>query len=322
MSQDGNNEDEKINGLVNRRGALECMLWAGTGVLWTIAGGIPASKMIGSALAAPEASDKGFSFIQISDSHIGFSKAANPDALGTLKETIDKIGAMPVKPAFLIHTGDITHLSKPKEFDDAAQVIGGLKIDGHYVPGEHDYIDEDRGKAYLERYGKDTKGAGWYSFDQAGVHFIGLVNVVDLKGGGLGNLGTEQLAWLEADLKSRSASQPIVVFSHIPLWLVYPEWGWGTDDGAQALALLARFGSVTVLNGHIHQLMQKIEGNVTFHTALSTAFPQPAPGTAPSPGPKLVPAGQLRDLLGVSTVMYRQGTDKLAITDHALSEKA
>jgi hypothetical protein len=322
MSQDGNNEDEKINGLANRRGALECMLWAGTGVLWTIAGGVPASKMIGSALAAPEASDKGFSFIQISDSHIGFSKPANPDALGTLKETIDKIGAMQVKPAFLIHTGDITHLSKPKEFDDAAQVIGGLKIDGHYVPGEHDYIDEDRGKAYLERYGKDTKGAGWYSFDQAGVHFIGLVNVVDLKGGGLGNLGTEQLAWLEADLKSRSASQPIVVFSHIPLWLVYPEWGWGTDDGAQALALLARFGSVTVLNGHIHQLMQKIEGNVTFHTALSTAFPQPAPGTAPSPGPKLVPAGQLRDLLGVSTVMYRQGADKLAITDHALSEKA
>ncbi len=313
------NEDEKLSGL-NRRGALECMLWAGTGVLWTIAGGVPASKLIGSALAAPEAADKGFSFIQISDSHIGFSKPANPDALGTLKESIDKIAAMPAKPAFLIHTGDITHLSKPKEFDDAAQVIGGLKIDGHYVPGEHDYIDEDRGKAYLERYGKDTKGAGWYSFDQAGVHFVGLVNVVDLKAGGLGNLGPEQLAWLKADLESRSASQPIVVFSHIPLWLVYPEWGWGTEDGAQALALLARFGSVTVLNGHIHQLMQKIEGKVTFHTALSTAFPQPAPGTAPSPGPKLVPAGELRSLLGVSTVVYRQGTEKLAVTDHPLSE--
>jgi 3',5'-cyclic AMP phosphodiesterase CpdA len=314
-------DDDKNSGL-NRRGALECMLWAGTGVLWTIAGGVPASKLIGSALAAPEASEKGFSFIQISDSHIGFSKPANPDALGTLKESIDKIAAMPAKPSFLIHTGDITHLSKPKEFDDAAQVIGSLKIDGHYVPGEHDYIDEDRGKAYLERYGKDTKGAGWYSFDQAGVHFVGLVNVVDLKAGGLGNLGAEQLAWLKADLESRSASQPIVVFSHIPLWLVYPEWGWGTDDGAQALALLARFGSVTVLNGHIHQLMQKVEGKVTFHTALSTAFPQPAPGTAPSPGPKLVPANQLRDVLGVSTVIYRQGAEKLAITDHPLSETA
>jgi 3',5'-cyclic AMP phosphodiesterase CpdA len=314
-------EDDTNSGL-NRRGALECMLWAGTGVLWTIAGGVPASKLIGSALAAPEAADKGFSFIQISDSHVGFSKPANPDALGTLKESIDKIAAMPAKPAFLIHTGDITHLSKPKEFDDTAQVIGSLKIDGHYVPGEHDYIDEDRGKAYLERYGKDTKGAGWYAFDQAGVHFIGLVNVVDLKAGGLGNLGTEQLAWLRADLESRSASQPIVVFSHIPLWLVYPEWGWGTDDGAQALALLARFGSVTVLNGHIHQLMQKVEGKVTFHTALSTAFPQPKPGTAPSPGPQLVPANQLRDVLGVSTVVYRQGREKLAITDHTLSETA
>jgi 3',5'-cyclic AMP phosphodiesterase CpdA len=234
------------------------MLWAGTGVLWTVAGGVPASKLIGSALAAPDASDKGFSFIQISDSHVGFSKPANPDALGTLKESIDKIAAMPVKPGFLIHRGDITHLSKPKEFDDAQQIIGGLKMDGHHVPGEHDYIDEERGKAYLERYGKDTKGTGYYSFDQAGVHFIGLVNVVDLKAGGLGNLGAEQLAWLEANLKARSASQPIVVFSHIPLWLVYPEWGWGTDDGAQALSLLARFGSVTVLNGHIHQLMQKV----------------------------------------------------------------
>jgi 3',5'-cyclic AMP phosphodiesterase CpdA len=312
-------EDDQNSG-INRRGTLECMLWAGTGVLWTVAGGVPASKLIGSALAAPEASSTGFSFIQISDSHVGFSKPANPDALGTLKESIDKIAAMPAKPAFLIHTGDITHLSKPKEFDDAQQVIGTLKMDGHYVPGEHDYIDEDRGKAYLDRYGKDTKGAGWYSFDQAGVHFIGLVNVVDLKAGGLGNLGAEQLAWLKADLESRSASQPIVVFSHIPLWLVYPEWGWGTDDGAQALALLARFGSVTVLNGHIHQLMQKVEGSVTFHTALSTAFPQPAPGTAPSPGPKLVPAEQLRGLLGVATVMYRQGTEKLAITDHPLSE--
>ncbi len=240
--------------------------------------GVPASQLIGSALAAPEGADKGFSFIQISDSHIGFSKPANPDALGTLKESIDKIAAMPAKPAFLIHTGDITHLSKPKEFDDAAQVIGGLKIDGHYVPGEHDYIDEERGKAYLERYGKDTHGAGWYSFDQAGVHFIGLVNVVDLKAGGLGNLGAEQLAWLDADLKSRSASQPIVVFSHIPLWLVYPEWGWGTEDGAQALALLARFGSVTVLNGHIHQLMQKIEGNVTFPHRAFDGFPAAGTG--------------------------------------------
>jgi 3',5'-cyclic AMP phosphodiesterase CpdA len=301
---------------VDRRQALECMLWAGTGVLWTLAGGVPRSGLLGAA----EAAEAGFSFIQISDSHVGFDKPANPNALGTLEEAIDKIVAAPVKPAFMIHTGDITHLSKPGQFDDADQAIGKARLDVHYVPGEHDVIDEGQGKAYLERYGKNAKGAGWYAFDQAGVHFIGLVNVVDLKAGGMGNLGAEQLAWLADDLSARSASTPIVVFAHIPLWTIAPEWGWGTQDSAQALALLARFGSVTVLNGHIHQLMQKVEGNVTFHTARSTAFPQPAPGTAPAPGPMLVPAGDLRGLLGVRSVVYQQGVKDLAITDTSLAQ--
>jgi 3',5'-cyclic AMP phosphodiesterase CpdA len=300
---------------IDRRHVLECMLWAGTGVLWTVTGGVPSSSLLGSAVAA----DAGFSFLQLSDSHVGFDKAANPNALATLDEAIGKVVAMPAKPAFMIHTGDITHLSKPKEFDDAARVLQRLALDSHFVPGEHDVIDEEAGKAYLDRYGNGTKGAGWYSFDQAGVHFIGLVNVVNLKAGGMGNLGDEQLAWLADDLKARTASTPIVVFAHIPLWTIAPEWGWGTEDSAQALALLARFGSVTVLNGHIHQLMQKVEGNVTFHTARSTAFPQPAPGTAPSPGPQVVPPGQLRSLLGVTNVAYRVGNTKLAITDSALA---
>ena len=300
---------------VDRRGALECMLWAGTGVLWTVSGGIPSSTLLGTAHAAAAR----LSFLQISDSHIGFDKPANPNPLATLEEAIGKAQALPAKPAFMIHTGDITHLSKPKEFDDAAQAISRLKLDSHYVPGEHDVIDEGSGKSYLERYGKGARGAGWYSFDHGGVHFVGLVNVVNLKAGGMGNLGTDQLAWLSDDLKNKSASTPIVVFAHIPLWTVAAEWGWGTDDSAQALKLLARFGSVTVLNGHIHQLMQKVEGNVTFHTARSTAFPQPAPGTAPSPGPKLVPPGELRSLLGITSVAYRQGTTSLAITDTALA---
>ncbi|TIX39528.1 MAG: metallophosphoesterase, partial [Mesorhizobium sp.] len=230
-----------------------------------------------------------------------------------------KIQALPQKPAFMIHTGDITHLSKAAQFDNAAQIIGGAGFDVHYVPGEHDLIDDGNGQAYLDRYGKGTKGAGWYSFDQNGVHFIGLVNVVNLKAGGLGNLGADQLAWLADDLKAVTASTPIVVFAHIPLWAVYPEWGWGTDDAAQALALLKRFGSVTVLNGHIHQIMQKVEGNVTFHTARSTAFPQPAPGTAASPGPMTVPAGQLRSLLGTSSVTVKQGGQDLAIIDSTLA---
>jgi 3',5'-cyclic AMP phosphodiesterase CpdA len=301
---------------VDRRQALECMIWAGTGVLWTLAGGVPKSALLASAQAA----ESGFSFLQVSDSHVGFDKPANPNALGTLQEAIGKVVAMPAKPAFMIHTGDISHLSKPRQFDDADQAIGAARLDVHYVPGEHDVIDEAQGKAYLERYGRDAKGAGWYSFDQAGVHFLGLVNVVDLKAGGMGNLGPEQLAWLKDDLAARSASTPIVVFAHIPLWTIAPEWGWGTEDSGQALALLARFGSVTVLNGHIHQLMQKVEGNVTFHTARSTAFPQPAPGTAPAPGPMLVPAGQLRGLLGVRTVVYQPGVQELAVTDLSLAQ--
>jgi 3',5'-cyclic AMP phosphodiesterase CpdA len=304
---------------LDRRQALECMIWAGTGVIWTLAGGVPKSTLIGSAQAA----ETGFSFLQISDSHVGFDKPANPNALGTLREAIGKVVAMPAKPAFMIHTGDISHLSKPQQFDDADQVIGQARLDVHYVPGEHDIIDEAQGKAYLDRYGKGAKGAkgaGWYSFDQAGVHFIGLVNVVDLKAGGMGNLGADQLAWLADDLRGKSASTPIVVFAHIPLWTIAPEWGWGTQDSAQALSLLAPFGSVTVLNGHIHQLMQKVEGNVTFHTARSTAFPQPAPGTAPAPGPMLVPSGELRGLLGVRTVAFQQGVKELAVTDISLAQ--
>ena len=302
---------------VDRRGALECMIWAGTGVLWALSGGVPKSVgLLGEALAA-EAS--GFTFLQISDSHIGFNKPANPDALGTLREAIAKVKAVKSKPAFMIHTGDITHLSKPDEFDSAAKLIGEANLDVHYVPGEHDFIDEGLGKLYLERYGKGTKGQGWYSFDDHGVHFIGLNNVVDLKAGGLGRLGPDQLAWLADDIKGKSSSTPIVVFAHIPLWTVYADWGWGTDDGLQALDMLKRFGSVTVLNGHIHQIVQKVEGNMTFHTARSTAFPQPAPGTAPAPGPMTVPAEQLRSMLGITSVDVRFGNKPLAVTDTTLA---
>lgn len=308
-------EDEPSG--LSRRGALTCMVWAGTGLLWTLSGGVPKSLgMLGDALAAVPT---GFSFLQISDSHIGFNKPANPDALGTLREAIGKVKAVKSRPAFMIHTGDITHLSKPDEFDNADQIISEAKLDVHYVPGEHDFIDEGLGKAYLDRYGKGTKGQGWYSFDDHGVHFIGLVNVVDLKAGGLGRLGADQLAWLADDLKNKSASMPIVVFAHIPLWTVYADWGWGTDDGLQALNLLKRFGSVTVLNGHIHQIVQKVEGNMTFHTARSTCFPQPAPGTAPSPGPMTVPADQLRSMLGITSVDVRTGDKPLAIADTTLA---
>jgi 3',5'-cyclic AMP phosphodiesterase CpdA len=291
---------------IDRAGFIKCMAWAGTGILWMMNGGIlksyGMSQMIDKhtgrikeGLAMPKSD---FSFVQISDSHIGFSKAANPDVTGTLQAAIAKINAMPANPSFILHTGDLSHLAQADEFDTLDQVLKSAKTDRvFYVPGEHDVLNGDT-KGYLDRYGKDTKGDGWYSFDKNGVHFVGLVNVVNTSEGGLGALGNDQIAWLQDDLKGLSSSTPIVVFAHIPLWAVYPQWGWGTRDSEQALSFLKRFGSVTVLNGHIHQTMQKVEGNITFHTATSTAFPQPQPGAAPKPGPMTVPAEKLRSLLG------------------------
>lgn len=305
---------------VDRRGFLKCMAWAGTGAFCVMKGGVLSSYGFSQLAKMPAANMRGeLSFVQISDSHMGFNKPQNPDVAITLQAAVDKINALPEPPAFLLHTGDISHLSKPSEFDTVDQILKSARAQQvFYVPGEHDVLGDD-GKQYLERYGKGTNGGGWYSFDQKGVHFIGLVNVLDLKAGGLGTLGDEQLEWMEHDLKGKSASTPIVVFAHIPLWTVYPDWGWGTEDSARALSYLKRFGSVSVLNGHIHQTMQKIEGNITFHTAMSTAFPQPAPGTAPSPGPMQVPAEQLRSVLGLTSVKYIQGKHALALVDSSLA---
>ena len=305
---------------VDRRGFLKCMAWAGTGALCVMQGGVLKSYSMSRANEWNAAKMAGeLSFAQISDSHMGFNKPANPDVAGTLKAAVDKINALSVQPEFLLHTGDISHLAKPEEFDTVDQILkGAVAKDVFFVPGEHDVIG-DEGQQYRDRYGKGTKGEGWYSFDKKGVHFVGLVNVVNLKAGGLGNLGSEQLEWLEDDVKQLKSSTPIVVFAHIPLWSVYPEWGWGTDDSAQALSYLKKFGSVSVLNGHIHQIMQKVEGNVTFHTAMSTAFPQPQPGKADSPGPMKVPAEQLRSVLGITDVNFVRGQHALAIVDSQLA---
>jgi 3',5'-cyclic-AMP phosphodiesterase len=305
---------------VDRRGFLKCMAWAGTGALWVTKGGVLSSYALGGGGNVNPSKMKGeLSFVQISDSHMGFNKAANPDVAATLQVAIDRINSLPTPPAFVLHTGDISHLSKAAEFDTVDQMLKGLTArDVFFVPGEHDVLSDD-GKGYLERYGKASQGGGWYSFEKNGVHFIGLVNVMNLKAGGLGTLGREQLEWLERDVKRLKSSTPIVVFAHIPLWAVYSEWGWATEDSAQALSYLKRFGSVTVLNGHIHQTMQKVEGNITFHTAASTAFPQPAPGRAPSPGPMKVEASQLRSLLGLTDVSYVEGKNSLAIVDSSLA---
>ncbi|HLW77119.1 MAG TPA: metallophosphoesterase [Bryobacteraceae bacterium] len=293
------------------------MRWAGTGLVWTMAGGVPVSRLLAQSGERAAAHAKGeFSFVQISDSHIGFNRDANPDVKGTLQAAIARLNAE-AAPEFLIHTGDITQNSKPAEFDDAAEILKSAKTQqAFYVPGEHDVMGA--GKQYADRYIREAKGRGWYSFDHKGVHFVALVNVVEFKEG-FGSLGDEQLEWLEADVKGKSSSTPIVVFAHIPLWTVYPQWGWGTADSERALGYLKKFGSVTILNGHIHQTMQKVEGHVTFHTACSTAFPQPKPGEGPSPGPKKVPADQLRSALGITDVKLVHGGHSLAIVDRSLS---
>ena len=314
---------------IDRAGFIKCMAWAGTGVLWMMSGGVMRSfgmsqlidKGTGRLKTGVRLPAADFSFVQISDSHIGFSKPANTDVIGTLMAAIDKINTLPAAPAFVLHTGDLSHLSQPDEFDTLDQALKKVKTERiFYVPGEHDVLN-DGGKSYLERYGKGTKGQGWYSFDKGGVHFVGLVNVLDTSEGGLGVLGADQLKWLADDLSGLSSSTPVVVFAHIPLWAVYPQWGWGTRDSEQALTLLRRFGSVSVLNGHIHQTMLKVEGNITFHTATSTAFPQPQPGAASAPGPMKVPAEKLRGLLGLTSVDYVEHAHSLAITDTPLIGK-
>ncbi len=307
--------------LYDRRGFLHCMAWVGTAAMWSLAGdalkGMPIEH---AARHGVNGAIGGLRFAQISDSHIGFDKPANTDVTGTLRAAVEKIKAASEPPAFVLHIGDLTHLSKPHEFDTLQQIMTELSVPVFFVPGEHDIL-EDEGKSYLRRFGKGTLGDGWHSFDSNGVHFIGLVNVANLKAGGLGTLGSEQLEWLEKDLKHLKSSTPIVVFAHIPLWSVYPEWGWGTEDGTRALSYLKRFGSVSVLNGHIHQVMQKVEGNVTFHTAMSTAFPQPAPGAAPSPGPMKVEAERLKKVLGIARMSFHDINHPIAITDVPLDEE-
>jgi 3',5'-cyclic AMP phosphodiesterase CpdA len=298
------------------------MAYGGAGTLFVMAGGV--FTPIDLAQAAEAGMKKPMQagtplFVQISDTHIGFNKDANPDVNGTLTQTIDLVNGMAKQPALIIHTGDITHLSRPAEFDLAQQMLAKLKTtELHTTPGEHDTSDATVTE-YFNRFGKASANKGYYSFDHAGVHFIALINVLQFKPGGLGTLGPDQLAWVKNDLKGRSASTPIVVFAHMPLWTIYEPWGWGTGDADQLMSELRRFGSVTVLNGHIHQIVQKVEGNITFHTARSTAYPQPAPGVGNGPGPLKVAADQLAGVLGVTSVSLQKHPASWVLNDSTLA---
>jgi 3',5'-cyclic AMP phosphodiesterase CpdA len=297
------------------------MAFGATGTVFTLAGGVltPVSLARAAVESAQAATIATPLFVQISDTHIGFNRDANPDVNGTLTRTTELINALPRQPALVVHTGDITHMSKPEEFDLAQQLLGRLRTtELHTVPGEHDTNDPTVSE-YFTRFGKPSANKGYYSFDLAGVHFIGLINVLDFKPATLGRLGADQLGWAIKDLKSRSASTPIVVFAHMPLWTVYEPWGWGTSDADELIGELKRFGSVTVLNGHIHQIVQKVEGHITFHTARSTAYPQPVAGTAPAPGPLTVAATDLPRMLGVTEVSVRPHPLAMEVSDAALA---
>ena len=302
----------------SRRQALKCM-GMGAGTLFAISGGVLTGFDLAAAAEPGAAATLGAPlFVQISDSHIGFNKAANPDVAGTLARSIALVNALARQPAFVLHTGDITHLSRAAEFDEAAQMMGGLRVaELHTVPGEHDVTD-GVGTEYFARYGAPSKSRGFYSFDHAGVHMVALNNVMQFKPNGLASLGDDQLAWLKDDLAGRSASQPIVLFGHMPMWSIYEPWGWGSSDSQQVVDLVRRFGSVTVLNGHIHQVVQKVEGHITFHTARSTAYPQPAAGVGPGPGPLTVPPDQLAGVLGVASISRAPLHQPLSVTDIAL----
>jgi plastocyanin len=309
------------NELQSRRRALKCLAYGGAGTLFALSGGVLMPIDLAAAAVDPARAKRLGRplFVQISDTHIGFNKEANPDVNGTLARAVDLVNAMPEQPRLILHTGDITHLSRPAEFDLAREMLSRLRVaEMHTVPGEHDTSDPGVTE-YFSRFGAASNNKGYYSFDHAGVHFVGLVNVLEFKAGGLGTLGGEQLAWAKADLRARSSSTPIVVFAHMPLWTIYEPWGWGTGDAGELFDELRRFGSVTVLNGHIHQIVRKVEGAITFHTARSTAYPQPAAGQGAGPGPLTVAADELPRMLGLSSVAVAEHPRSLVLSDYTLA---
>jgi 3',5'-cyclic AMP phosphodiesterase CpdA len=300
-----------------RRKTLSCLAgWTGAAVVWSVVGGVPSAIAAGGS-GGNSAAARAFTFVQISDTHIGFHKEANPDIVGGFRRAAADINALALRPALVVHTGDVSHLSKPEEFGQAKELLQEIRVDRvHTVPGEHDALDDGLA-GYLKNFDHDGRNQAWYSFDQGGVHFIGLSNVLNFKLGTMTSLGDEQIAWLKKDLARVPHSTPVVVLAHIPLWTVYAQWGWGTADADQALALLRPYGSVTVLNGHIHQVLQKVEGNVALHTAMSLAYPLPTPGQEGigEPGPVKVPAGELGKLLGTRQLTVVRGKHELALVD-------
>ncbi|HME76993.1 MAG TPA: metallophosphoesterase [Mycobacterium sp.] len=301
---------------MTRRQLIRHSAWFGAAVGLAVVGGEVISHVAGTADATRVAGRPTLRFAQVSDSHIGFLGKANSNVAGSFSQAIDRINNLGYVPDFVIHTGDLTHLATPDQFDQVKQMMTGLRTPHVFtVPGEHDSVD-DAGQKYQSAFGAGTRGDGWYSFDIAGVHVIALVNTLNLKK--LGHLGVDQLDFVAKDVAALPNDTPIIVFSHIPLFAMYPDWGWGTEDAAQLLSYLRRFSSVTCLNGHVHQVFSKTEGNVTFYSGTTTAYPLPHPGDGPAPKPVTLPAGQLHDALGIREVSYTRGQNALALKELTL----
>lgn len=301
---------------MSRRQLIRHTAWFGAAVGLAVVGGEVISHVAGTAGAQHAEARPTLRFAQVSDSHIGFSGLANPNVADSFGRAIERINNLGYTPDFVIHTGDLTHLSTPEQFDHVKQMMTRLRTPHVFtVPGEHDSVD-DAGQKYRSTFGAGTRGDGWYSFDIAGVHVIALVNTLNLKK--LGHLGAEQLEFVKQDVAGLSGDTSIIVFSHIPLFAMYPDWGWATDDAAQALSYLRRFSSVTCLNGHVHQVFSKSEDNVTFYSGTTTAYPLPHPGDGPAPKPVTLPAGKLHDALGIREVSYTTGQHELALKEQRL----
>ena len=262
--------------------------------------------------AEKQGAQQDFFFVQLSDSHWGFSGPPNPDAAGTLKKAVAAVNSLDQQPDFIVFTGDLTHTTddakeRRRRMAEFRDIAGGLKVKTvRFMAGEHDAA-LDRGEAYQEFFGKLN-----YTFDHKGVHFLVIDNVSDPAAA----VGPAQLQWLKGDLAQLDKETPIVVLTHRPLFDLYPQWDWATRDGAAVVDLLMPFEYVTVFYGHIHQEHHHMTGHIAHHAAKSLIFPQPAPGSQPKRAPvPWDPAAPYRGL-GWRTVAAHK-TD----ADYTITEK-
>lgn len=290
-----------VGGLVHSAALAGCAPQAGVLPTSPVSPGAPHSSTPGgSPLVTPEA----FAFLQLSDTHWGYSGAANPEAASTLRQAVATINASAVPLDFVVFTGDLTHRApddaeRRRRLKEFQSIVSELKVPvRHFLPGEHD-ADLDEGAAF-----RDLFGPTHYAFDHKGVHFVALDNVSDPKS----TIGQPQLEWLANDLKKVRPESPVVVFAHRPLFELQPDWDWTTADGSDAIRTLATHQNVTVFYGHIHQEHHFKTGAIAHHAARSLIFPLPAPGSAPKRVPLSWESAATDHGIGYRTIQEAAGS--------------